>query len=141
MSATGGAWVAQWAKRLTGSGHDLTACGFEPRVGLCADSSDRAWRLLWILSLSPPLSCSLSKRNEDIKNNSGRSATRTAIFVSFLYRIFSSGPSHLTHSRIFDGLMNTYYVPDPVQKRTHVWSTVKASESGQKLVYLLEADC
>ena len=23
-----------------GSGHDLTGCGFEPRVGLCADSSD-----------------------------------------------------------------------------------------------------
>ena len=34
-----------------GSGHDLTVCGFKPRVGLCADSSEPASD-----SVSPPLS-------------------------------------------------------------------------------------
>ena len=73
-----GAWVVQSVKHPTpdlGSGHDLIACEFEPRVGLCADSS--VWSLLWILylllslSLSAPpplglilsLSLSLSKIN------------------------------------------------------------------------------
>ena len=40
-----GAWVAQLVKRLTpdfGSGHDLTVCEIEPRVGLCADSVEPA---------------------------------------------------------------------------------------------------
>ena len=35
-----GSWVAHWVEHLTldfGSGHDLTASGFKPRVGLCAD--------------------------------------------------------------------------------------------------------
>ena len=49
-----GAWAAQSAKRPTlgfVSGHDLTVRGFEPRVGLCADSVEPAWD-----SLSPSLS-------------------------------------------------------------------------------------
>ena len=33
-----------------GSGHDLTVYGFEPRVGLCADSVEPVWN-----SLSPSL--------------------------------------------------------------------------------------
>ena len=48
--------MSQLVKRLTlgfGSGHDLTVCGFEPRVGLCAGSVEPAWD-----SLSPPLSLS-----------------------------------------------------------------------------------
>ena len=35
-----GAWVAQSVKRPTGSGHDLAVREFEPRIGLCADSSE-----------------------------------------------------------------------------------------------------
>lgn len=41
-----------------GSGHDLMVCEFEPRVGLCADSSElRAWSLEPASdSMSPSLS-------------------------------------------------------------------------------------
>ena len=51
-----GTWVAQWVKRLTsGSGHDLTACEFEPHVGPCADSSKpgACFRFCVSLSLCP----------------------------------------------------------------------------------------
>ena len=57
------AWVAQSVKHLTlgfGSGHDLMVCGFEPRVGLCVDSSEPAWDYL-LLSLCPSPTCSLSR--------------------------------------------------------------------------------
>ena len=57
-----GAPAAQLVKRLTldsGSGHDLTDCEFEPRTGLCADSTEPAWDpLSFSLSLclsAPPL--------------------------------------------------------------------------------------
>ena len=49
---SGGAWVAQLVKRQTldfSSGPDLRVHGFEPHVGLCADSMEPAWD-----SLSPP---------------------------------------------------------------------------------------
>ena len=60
-----GAWVAQLVERPTldfGSGHDLTVHGFEPHVGLCADSVEPAWKLSLSLSLSAPapLVCTLS---------------------------------------------------------------------------------
>ena len=54
--------MAQLVKRLTldfGSGHDLTVHGFEPRVGLCADSAEPAWE-----SLSLSLPCLLSLKNK-----------------------------------------------------------------------------
>ena len=56
--------MAQSVKRPTpdfGSGHDLLVCEIEPRVGLCADSTEPAW-----VSLSPslyallPRACKLS---------------------------------------------------------------------------------
>ena len=50
----GGTWVAQFIRRPAldfGSSHDLTVRGFEPHVGLCADSMGRACD-----SLSPSLS-------------------------------------------------------------------------------------
>ena len=53
----GGAWGAQWVKHSTlgfGSGHDLTVCELEPRVGLCADSADPRDSLSLLLS-APPL--------------------------------------------------------------------------------------
>ena len=46
INGLGGAWVYQTDKRLTvdsSSGHDLTVCEFEPRIGLCADSAEPAW--------------------------------------------------------------------------------------------------
>ena len=52
-----GTWVAQSVEHLTlvRSGHDLTVCGFEPWIGLCADDSAApAWD-----SLSPSLSLPL----------------------------------------------------------------------------------
>ena len=58
-----GPLVAQLAKHLTpdlSSGHDLTVRGFEPRVGLCADSSESGACLGFIVSLSLPLPCSSS---------------------------------------------------------------------------------
>ena len=39
------------------SGHDLTVCGMEPYVGLCADSAEPAWDSLSLCSF---LSCALS---------------------------------------------------------------------------------
>ena len=51
---TGGTWVAQSVECPTldsGSGHDLTVCEFEPRIGLCADSTEPAWDCL----SAPPL--------------------------------------------------------------------------------------
>ena len=49
-------------KRLTGSGHDLTVCEFEPPVGLCADSSEPGvcFRFHAALSAPPPLMLSIS---------------------------------------------------------------------------------
>ena len=52
-------WLSQLADHLTldfGSGHDLTVCGFEPHLGLCADSVEPSWDFLpiptWVLSVS-----------------------------------------------------------------------------------------
>ena len=56
--------MAQTVKRLTlgfGSGLDLMACGFEPRIRLCADNVEPAWDFVSLsLSASPLLSISLS---------------------------------------------------------------------------------
>ena len=60
----GNAWVIQLVKYLTlgfGSGHDLTVRGFEPHIGLCADSVEPAWD-----SQFPSLSLSLSLKNRQI---------------------------------------------------------------------------
>ena len=51
-----GAWVAQLIKRPTSAQVMISVREFEPRIGLCADSSE-AWSLLWILCL--PLSLPL----------------------------------------------------------------------------------
>ena len=51
-----------------GSGHDLAACGFEPRVQLCAAGSEPGAFFGFCLPLSLSLSCSysvsLSKTNK-----------------------------------------------------------------------------
>ena len=47
-----GAWVAQSVEHPTGSGHDLTVREFEPRVGLCADSSEPGACFGFCVSLS-----------------------------------------------------------------------------------------
>ena len=50
--------VAPSVKRPTldfGSGHDLMVCGFEPHVGLCADSTEPAWDALSPSLSAPPL--------------------------------------------------------------------------------------
>ena len=66
-----------WASEL-GLGHDLIVCEFEPRIGLCADSSEPgAWSLLRILCLPVSLflphlhsvSLSLSLKNKDFLKN------------------------------------------------------------------------
>ena len=50
-----------WAADF-GSGHDLAVHGFEPRVGLCADSSEpgACFGFCVSLSLTLPHSCSVS---------------------------------------------------------------------------------
>ena len=56
-----------WASAFS-SGHDLTVCEFEPRVGLCADSSEpgACFRFCVSLSLCPSpahaVSVSLSQK-------------------------------------------------------------------------------
>ena len=55
-------WVAQLVKRSTldfGSGYNLTVCELEPRIALCADSTEPAWNSL-SLCFSPTCACSLS---------------------------------------------------------------------------------
>ena len=47
-----GAWVAQLVEFDFGSGHDLMVHGFEPRIGLCADSSEPGACLRFCLPLS-----------------------------------------------------------------------------------------
>ena len=62
-------WLSRLGVRL-GSGHDLAVREFEPRVGLCADSSEpgASFRFCVSLSLSAPppltLCLSLSKINK-----------------------------------------------------------------------------
>ena len=67
-----GAWVAQMVKGPSldfHAGHDLTVPEFEPRVGLCMDSTEPAWDpLAPSLSLSAllpltPLSLSLKNKH------------------------------------------------------------------------------
>ena len=68
-------WLSRLSLRLWLS-HDLTVCGFEPRIRLCADCLLRAWGLLQILCLllSLPLphsrfvSLGFSKINKGKKN-------------------------------------------------------------------------
>ena len=45
-----------------GSGHDLTVCGFQLHVGLCADGAEPAWdsQPCPSLSLCPSPACALS---------------------------------------------------------------------------------
>ena len=48
-----GIWLAQSVGHLSlgfSSGHDLLVCGFEPRLGFWADSSEPAWALVFIKS-------------------------------------------------------------------------------------------
>ena len=59
--------MAQSLKHLTlgfGSGHDLTVCGFEPRIGLHANSAEPAWDSL---SLCPSPACSFVFLSLNIK--------------------------------------------------------------------------
>ena len=52
-----GTWVTQLVKHPTlcfGSGHDLPVCEFEPRIRLCADSTQPAWDSLSPSLLAPP---------------------------------------------------------------------------------------
>ena len=65
-------WLS-WASSF-GSGHDLTVCGFQPRIGLCADVSEPGAcfgfcvSLSFSLSLCPPqLALSLSQKQINIK--------------------------------------------------------------------------
>ena len=65
------AWVAQSAKHLTldfGSGHDLTVREMEPRVGLCADSTEPAWESP-SPSFSLPLPCSHARSTHVLSLN------------------------------------------------------------------------
>ena len=54
-------WVSDFS-----SGHDLEVCGFNPCVGLCADSSEPGVHFGFCvsLSLSPSPACTLSFKNE-----------------------------------------------------------------------------
>ena len=56
--------MVQSVERLTldfSSGHDLSACEFESRIGLCADRAQPAWDSHSLpLSLSAPLPLTLS---------------------------------------------------------------------------------
>ena len=53
-----GAWVAQLVKRLIlghDSSHDLMVHGFEPHIGLCAESTESALDSLSHFLSAPPL--------------------------------------------------------------------------------------
>ena len=64
-----GPWMAPSVKRPTldfRSGHDLMVHEFEPHVGLCADTLERAWDSL---SLCPSSACFLSSLSLCLKIN------------------------------------------------------------------------
>ena len=59
-SLRGAWWLSQLSVQLLinlSSGHDLTACEFEPHIRLCADSVESTWD-----SQSPSLSLSQNKQ-------------------------------------------------------------------------------
>ena len=62
-----GAWMGQLVKcqTINSLGHDLMVCGFEPRIGLCADSSESRTCFRFCVSLFLHLAClyALSKTN------------------------------------------------------------------------------
>ena len=61
--SSSGAWVVQSVKHQTlhlGSGHDVAVRGFEPRIGLCTDSTEAAWDSLSLSLSVPPSSLPLS---------------------------------------------------------------------------------
>ena len=64
LRSTSGAWGAQSVRRLASSGRDFADHGFEPRVGLRADSSEPGAALDSVPSLCLPLprSCCLSQK-------------------------------------------------------------------------------
>ena len=76
--------MAQAVKRLTldfSSGHDLTVCETEPRVGLCNDSTEPAWDSLSPSLSAPPLlrlslSVSQNKYIKTLKKNNKRKTQR-----------------------------------------------------------------
>ena len=53
-----------WVGEASDSGHDLTTCGFEPHVGLCADSlkPGARFRIYVFLSLSASPTLTLSQK-------------------------------------------------------------------------------
>ena len=61
-------WLSQLSKSHFGSGHDLTACEFEPCAGLCADSSEPGTCFRFCISLclcpSPAHTHSLALKNK-----------------------------------------------------------------------------
>ena len=63
--------MAQAVKRLShdfSSGRDLTVCGFEPRIGLRADSAEPSWDALSLPLSAPPLpGLSLSQKINKLK--------------------------------------------------------------------------
>ena len=69
----GGAWVAQPVKRPASAQVMISVCEFEPRFGLCADSSEPGACFRFCVSLSLcsfptcALSLSLSKINKHLK--------------------------------------------------------------------------
>ena len=57
MNPSEGSWTAQSVEHPTldlGSGHDLTVCGFELHIGLCADGMEPAWDSLSLSLCLPP---------------------------------------------------------------------------------------
>ena len=68
VSGTPG-WLSRLSVQL-GSGHDLEVCGFEPRMGLCADGSEPGACLGFCVSPRPPVSlcpspaCTLPLKNK-----------------------------------------------------------------------------
>ena len=80
-----GAWVAESVKHPTldlSSGHNLMVCGFESRIGLCADSMKPTWD-----SLSPSLSLPLP-RLLSFKNKHKRIMKPTFITIGFFFNVY-----------------------------------------------------
>ena len=78
-----------WAADF-GSGHDLAVRGFEPHVGLCADSAEPAWDFLFLsLCTSPALSLSLkiNIKKKDVEWHPQPLPTRCQLHTWLLMRI------------------------------------------------------
>ena len=118
-----GAWVAQSVKRPTSAQVMISVCGFELRIGLCADSSEpgACFQFCVSLSLCPSpahaLSLSVAKINKNIIKKNFKQLR--AIF----HRLGqSTSKVHIrVHSRLLNYFLPFLFLCVNTQNKKYIW--------------------